>query len=286
MLTNRSPLHWIMIEGNGSPISCQCTKRYQTLLICQKINYWLHRARNGINLPSTTPAMELIPSWSISLNGACTPCFPHQSSCFCWKAKASAGFPDTGHAASTRRLFTHKGWRDPSGVFNRSWDIGIRTGWSVNICNRRGYHGCCPHTGATSNNFDLSSWTSLRIRWTSLNGGNAYALMEFHTVVSASTPSAWGSGRQLQYRANWWFSPQLLLSLNTLLCWSAITLSLLGKCCAKAVLLCNNMCSQISWVTTRHLNDLGDTIFKICDAAVVLSNLNRTRLPCHRCVND
>ena len=91
-------------------------------------------------------------------------------------------------------------------------------------------------------------------------------------------PSAWGSGRQLQYRANWWFrrsakrsnlmrgkrlliaantwgsSLQLLLSLKTLLCWLAITFSLPSKCCAIAVLLCNNMCSQISWVTTRHLN--------------------------------
>ena len=212
--------------------------------------------------------------------------------------------------ASTRRLLTHKGWRDPSGAFNRSWDIGIRTGWSVNICNRRGYHGCCPHTGAASNNSDFSSWTFLRIRWTSLNGGNACALMEFHTVVSVSTPSAWGSGRQLQYRANWWFrrsakrstwmrgkrlfravntwgsSRQLLLSLNTQLCWSAITFSLPGKCCAIAVLLCNNTGSHISWVTTRYLTDLGDPIFKICDTAVVLSNLNQTRLPCHRCVND
>ena len=194
-----------MIEGNVGPISCQCTKRYQILLICKTINYWLHKARNRINLPTTPPAMELISSWPISLNIACTPCFPRQSCCFCRKARASAGFPDTSHAASTGRLFMHKGWRDPSGAFNRSWDIGNRTGWSVSICNRRGYHSCCPHTGATSNNSDLSSWTFLRVRWTSLNGGNAYASMEFHIVVSASTPSAWGSGCQLQYRANWWF---------------------------------------------------------------------------------
>ena len=67
---------------------------------------------------------------------------------------------------------------------------------------------------------------------------------------------------------------------------SAISLSLPGRCWAVTVLPEDRTNSQISWVTINHLFDRGEPIFTICETAVVLSSLSRTRSPCHRSLKD